>query len=191
MLRSQAWRGEVLKPLLESLTQRGVTADQITLLSAVCGLGFCPAWLYSPIPALMLLALHVLLDGVDGPLARFQKRASLRGSFTDTMADQVVIFATTLTLMTAGMVDVIAGGIYLFVYTVVVALAMVRNSLRIPYSWLVRPRFLVYAAIPADLYLFPGAMNLLLIVCDVMLTLKLASGFYFLRRKLGELETTP
>lgn len=107
------------------------------------------------------------------------------------MADQVVIFATTLTLMTAGMVDVIAGGIYLFVYTVVVALAMVRNSLRIPYSWLVRPRFLVYAAIPADLYLFPGAMNLLLIVCDVMLTLKLASGFYFLRRKLGELETTP
>ena len=47
------------------------------------------------IAALVALSLHVLIDGLDGPLARHLGIASRSGSFTDTMADQVVVVATT------------------------------------------------------------------------------------------------
>ena len=36
-----------------------------------------------------------------------------------------------------------AGGLYVFFYTMVVIFAMVRSALAIPYSWLVRPRFII------------------------------------------------
>ena len=37
---------------------------------------------------------------------------------------------------------------------------MVRNALSIPYRWLLRPCFLVYAAIPVDIYLIDGILDM-------------------------------
>src|SRR5436190_22796325 len=87
MVYWQDLRGWLLAPLLSALTACGVTADHITAASLGCGLLFCPLWLWpvgSPwakAAALAALALHVLLDGLDGPLARHQHVASRRGSF--------------------------------------------------------------------------------------------------------------
>lgn len=58
-----------------------------------------------------------------------------------------------LTLM-----SLVAGGAYVSVYTVVVLFAMARNTLRIPYSWLVRPRFVVYGCIGAESIALPGTL---------------------------------
>lgn len=191
MERNQQWRGRLLAPLLRWLTRIRVSPDHITIVSTLVGLAFCPLYFVDPAWALAALTLHVLLDGLDGPLARFQQRASRRGSFTDTMADQTIIFATTLTLMSAGAVNLIAGSVYLFVYTLVVAFAMIRNALEIPYSWLVRPRFVVYLWIAVELYWLPGSLTWVLIVFDGLLIWKLLTGFYRLRNRLGELEASP
>lgn len=188
MLRNQEWRGRILGPLLKFLTRCRVTPDHITILSTLAGVAFCPLYFMDPMWALLALLAHVLLDGLDGPLARFQNRASRRGSFTDTMADQTIIFVTTLTLMSAGVVNLIPGCTYLFVYTLVVAFAMIRNALKIPYSWLVRPRFIVYAWIAVEIYWLPGSLNYVLATFDAVLSWKLLTGFYKLRNRLGELE---
>lgn len=190
MLRNQQWRGEALRPLLKLLTRVCVSPDHVTVASLLAGLAFYPAWFYSPAAAFALLVLHVLLDGLDGPLARHQNVASRKGSFTDTMADQMVVFATTVAMIVAGEASVIAASIYLFAYTIVVAFAMIRNALEIPYSWLVRPRFVVYVWLPVNLYLLPGSLDWLLIGFDLLLGWKLLTGFYKLRKKLGEVEAT-
>ncbi|MDA0835513.1 MAG: CDP-alcohol phosphatidyltransferase family protein [Planctomycetota bacterium] len=186
MLRNQEWRGQVLRPLLKLLTHIRVSPDLITVASLLAGLAFAPAWFSSPLLAFGLLLLHVLLDGLDGPLARYQNVASRKGSFTDTMADQLVVFATTLTMIVAGEAHVVPASIYLFAYTIVVAFAMIRNSLDIPYSWLVRPRFIVYVWLVVNAYWLPGSLDWVLIAFDGLLSWKLLTGFYNLRKRLGD-----
>ncbi|MBN1591515.1 MAG: CDP-alcohol phosphatidyltransferase family protein [Pirellulales bacterium] len=184
MVLGQKLRARFLAPVVDRLASARVTADHVTLLSTFVGLAFCPLYLWAKPAAFAALAAHVLLDGLDGPLARRSGTAGRRGSLTDSMADQVVIAATTLTLMSQGDVGTAAGGCYVFLYTVVVLFAMARNALGIPYRWLVRPRFFVYAWMPVAIYAWPGTLDYVLWVLNAMLGLKMASGFMQLRQRL-------
>jgi phosphatidylglycerophosphate synthase len=126
------------------------------------------------------------LDGLDGPLARHQGVASPRGSFTDTFTDQIVVTVSTLAWMIAqpSSWNISAGALYVFLYALVVSMAMARNALAVPYSWLVRPRFFVYSAMTLDA-ITPGYLTLATICCcNVLLALKCATGFLALRRQL-------
>jgi phosphatidylglycerophosphate synthase len=188
----QDWRAWFLGPLLRLMGGAGITPDHVTLASLLAGLAFCPLWLWPGNPlwarpaALAGLVLHVLLDGLDGPLARHLGIAGRRGSFTDTLADQIVVTVSTLTLMASAdsSISVWIGGAYPFLYAAVVGFAMVRNALGNPYSWLVRPRFWVYGWIAVDLFLLPGWMNVVLALFAALLGLKMASGFIAIRRSL-------
>ena len=185
MAWSQTWRGALLRPLLDRLAGAGLCANHVTVLSLLAGLGFVPALLDErPALALGLLLLHVLLDGLDGPLARHRCQASDRGSFTDTMADQVVVTASTLAAIHAGHAAAWSGGLYLFLYTLVVAFALVRNALGEPYSWLFRPRFLVFAWFAVEFYWWPGSLDVILWIASALLAVKAVSGFWKVRRRL-------
>lgn len=184
MIATQRWRARLLERSLIRLTRMKVSPDAVTALSFVAGIAFAPVWFFNQAAALALLALHVLLDGIDGPLARFQGVASRRGSFTDTMSDQAVVTAVALTLMIDGVIGALPGGLYIFLYALVAMFAMVRNALAAPYSWLVRPRFVVYAWIIVELFVWPGSLTALLWVCNILLAIKAATGFVRIRKRL-------
>lgn len=184
MLWTQQLRARLLWPLLKLLTACRVTPDHLTLLSLAAGLAFCPFYFLSRPTAFVLLAVHVLLDGLDGPLARHTGVASRRGSFTDTMSDQTVVVATTIALMFERTIGVTAGGAYIFLYTVVVLFAMLRNALSIPYSWLVRPRFFVYGWMLVETWWWPGSIDFVLWTFNALLAVKLLTGFIRIRRRI-------
>ena len=185
MAKSQELRARCLNPFMAILARCGVTPNGLTLLSLACGLAFCPVFIWSSrVAAFALLLLHVILDGLDGPLARYLKIASNRGSMTDTASDQVVVAFSTVTLIHTGFAGVWPGALYIFFYTVVVILAMVRNAMEIPYSWLVRPRFLVFAWTPVEVYLWRGTLDWLLWFVVLLLALKMLTGFIHVRRRL-------
>ncbi len=182
---SQNIRARLLGPLLRTLGANGVRADHLTYLSLLCGLAFCPLFIgESYIFAFAFLFLHVLLDGIDGPLARHLGRAGDRGSFTDTAADQVVVAATTIALIHTGHLSAWAGGCYLFLYTLVVTFAFIRNALKTPYSWLFRPRFIVFAWMVVELYLWSGSLNWVVWSATAILGLKSLTGFIAIRRRI-------
>ncbi|MDF1755467.1 MAG: CDP-alcohol phosphatidyltransferase family protein [Verrucomicrobiales bacterium] len=185
MAWGQRLRARMLGPLLEMLGGNGVRAGHVTFLSLLCGLVFCPFFIAGyPVVALVFLLLHVLLDGLDGPLARYLGRDGARGSFTDTASDQVVVSAVTIAMVYTGMVGAWPGGCYLFLYTIVVTFAMIRNAIKVPYSWLFRPRFLVFGWIAVEVFLWPGTINYLLWGATLLLGLKAVTGFLAIRRKL-------
>jgi phosphatidylglycerophosphate synthase len=192
MIWWQQLRAYVLAPLLVWAERSGIRPDHITLTSLICGLAFCPFWLWpghpiwSKVAALSALLLHVVLDGLDGPLARHLGIASRRGSFTDTLADQIVVTGSALAVMatpTTGL-GVWTGGLYVFLYAMVVAFAMVRNALGVPYSWLIRPRFWVYGWLAVDSFLLPGWLDVVVGVFTAVLAAKMTSGFIAIRRML-------
>jgi phosphatidylglycerophosphate synthase len=195
----QDLRAWLLSPALRLLASCGITPDYVTLASLLIGLAFCPLWLWPGSPAwakpaaLAALVLHVILDGLDGPLARQLGTASRRGSFTDTLADQIVVTASTLALMAAPQPALSAwvGGLYLFLYAVVVGFAMIRNAMGCPYSWLIRPRFWVYGWIAVDQFLLPGWMDVVVGGLAGVLAIKMASGFVAIRRLLHERPVQP
>lgn len=178
----QNFRARALGPLLAWLDKAGITPDVLTFISLIVGviaallLQDHTAW------ALFFLVWHVALDGLDGPLARHQKIESIRGSFTDTMADQAVITAVVLAAVQYGAVGAVAGGLYIFFYTLVVVFAMVRNHLNIPYTWLLRPRFLLYLWLPLEFYLWPGSLNFLIWALNALLLGLSLRGFYRIRK---------
>jgi len=61
---------------------------------------------------------------------------------------------------------------------------MVRNSLLIPYSWLLRPPLILFLAIPCQLLGVPHAIAIFVWRSNAVLGIKLATGFYKLRKRL-------
>ncbi|MEM9282468.1 MAG: CDP-alcohol phosphatidyltransferase family protein [Verrucomicrobiota bacterium] len=182
---SQTLRAKCLRPMLDLLGANGVRADHITLLSLLSGLSFCPFFIAGEyLWAFGFLIFHVLLDGLDGPLARHLGDSGDRGSFTDSTADQIVVTAATIALVYTGYAGAWAGGCYLFLYTLVVAFAMIRNALLVPYSWLFRPRFVIFAWMAVEVFLFPGTLNYVLWMATALLGFKSLTGFLAIRRKL-------
>jgi phosphatidylglycerophosphate synthase len=185
MVWTQELRGWLLRPLLARLHALRISGDHVTFTSLLAGAAFVPLWIAGwPLWALAALAAHALLDGLDGPLARYAGTASRRGSFTDSTADQIVIALVTLALIATGAISGVVGGAYIFLYTLVVAFAMIRNALTTPYSWLFRPRFLVYAWILIEALWWLGSLEFLLWGCCALLACKLASGFVAIRCRL-------
>jgi len=180
----QGLRARLLTPVLAMLTGRRVTANGLTVLSLLAGLGFCPAYFFSRATALALLGVHVGLDALDGPLARHRGTASRRGSLLDTFCDQLVVAATTVTLMYDQVVAPLPGGIYLFLYTVIIAFAMVRNALSIPYTWLVRPRLLVYLWFVVEFYWLRNSIDYVLWGFSGILVIKAITGFIKISRRI-------
>ena len=190
MVWTQKVRGQAFGPLLIICQRLGIRPGHVTFLSLVCGLAFCPLWLaghaWSKAFALAMLVLHVTLDGFDGPLARHLGTASRAGSFTDTVADQIAVSAVALALMTGSLpsLGIWSGGLFIFLYAMVVAFAMVRNALDSPYTWLVRPRFYFYAWIAVEEYLWPGTLDYVVWVFNLLLAVKMLTGFVSIRRML-------
>ncbi|MEM7558358.1 MAG: CDP-alcohol phosphatidyltransferase family protein [Planctomycetota bacterium] len=183
----QRVRARTLAPLLRLLSRLSVSADLITGLSLLIGLAAIALlavgcqW-----TAVVCLALHVLLDGLDGPLARMQGTASPRGSFTDTMADQIVVTGVAIWWIATNPQawPIVIGCSFVFLYTLVVAIAMVRNALEVPYTWLVRPRFFFFAALVIDAIFFFQSAIIVLSISNLLLAMKAGSGFLALRSNL-------
>jgi len=184
MEATQRWRGRIFSPLLDLLTRLGMRPTHLTLLSTTSGLTACVLFMLCKPAAFVMLGLHVLFDGLDGPLARHTGMASRSGTFTDTMSDQLVLTGFTLTLMSAGVLSILPGGLYIFLYAVVVAFAMVRNAMAMPYSWLFRPRFFVFSWCVVDAYLLPGTLDAVFWGSCAVLALKAGSGFVKIRRSI-------
>lgn len=184
MVRTQQARARLFGPLLRLLAACRVTPDHLTVLSLLAGLAFCPLFPVSPAWALVAIALHVAIDGLDGPLARHLGTDSRKGSFTDSMADQTVIAASTITLMWTGTASMLPGVLYIMTYTVVVLFAMARNAMNAPYSWLFRPRFYVYAWIAVETWWWPGSLDYLLWACSAVLGVKVLTGFRRIRQHI-------
>lgn len=182
---SQKIRDISFLPLLKLFTVFGLRPNHITFLSFLFGGGACYLIFSSELKAaLYLLFIHVLLDGMDGPLARHQNLSSNAGSFVDTLVDQIIIASVAIVLMERGILSILPGSIYIFVYTAVIAFSMVRNAIKIPYLWMLRPRFIVYLWLIFEFTIFPNTVDWVIWLCNVILIINFQDGFRQLKKNI-------
>lgn len=151
--RFQSGRDGVLSPLIGLLARLGVTPDHLSLLGVLCLGGFALLVLRDPLtPATAAWAsgfilAHVLLDGLDGPLARRLGTAGPAGALVDMLCDHGGLVIVVWVLSAAGLVDGTLGNVYVFTYTLAVVWIVWLNMLGRPFRWVLRTKYLTYGMI--------------------------------------------
>ena len=146
------FRYDIFRPLLIRLGRLGLRPNHVTVASFLAVLvGFPLFWgakLYGW--AFAALALHVILDGFDGPLAQaLDQHGTAQGALMDMSNDVtgLVIVILTVSYFNAGAgpsVNVFIGTVYAITYLYLTIFAVAQNLLDIRYAYVVKTKYPVY-----------------------------------------------
>ncbi len=137
---TEEWREAALKPLLRLFVIIGINAHALSTLRILLAAAFPLLVLTYQRTAWLCIAVSILLDAVDGALARFAKTASDRGKFIDVFADQL-----TFSLLAVGLLRLlpelsIALTVSAFAIPALYLLVAVADNEKKPSDWLIRPQ---------------------------------------------------
>lgn len=189
--RFQKVRDGVFGPFVRLLIRCRVTADLISLLSLLQLVPFGYLLLTAEDSQQIAIAsvfvwLHVILDALDGPIARTTGTAGPAGAFTDMCVDHSGMLITTCLLTAAELINPTAAVAYVSSYTVAVAFTIWLNMIGHPFKLVIRTKYLLYALVTAyglfDVN-FIGPAVVLFCVIHVIFAV---AGFCKLRRILRD-----
>jgi phosphatidylglycerophosphate synthase len=98
--------------------------------------------------ALFMLWFAMLIDGLDGSLARYKKMASDKGKFTDMMCDSINFTLVMVGFVIAGLVNPILAIIYVYFMLLLKVFIIVKRQLTQESDWLVHPMAGFFPNIP-------------------------------------------
>ena len=150
--RFQKIRDGLFGPLVRLLVRCRVTADLISLLSLLQLVPFGYLLLKAESPqqvgiASIFVWLHVILDALDGAVARSMGTAGSAGAFTDMCVDHSGMLITACILTAAELVSPTAAVAYVSSYTVAVAFTIWLNMIGQPFKLVIRTKYLLYGLV--------------------------------------------
>jgi len=140
----QQLRDRMLLPILKLLKKLDVSANFISYAGLFLLTGFVYYASVKPVIASLFLISHIVLDGLDGPLARYNKRNGASGAFTDIICDHTGMAVVVLTLIGTGLVNPLIASTYIYAYTILVIFLIIRNKLGVPAKFAIRTKYYVY-----------------------------------------------
>ena len=172
-------------PLLKLFKSAGISPNTITLVSLACGVlsGIFIFFRYLS-AAVVFLILHLFLDGIDGTLAIYLKKRTFQGGIFDVTTDLIVLFFITAGLTAINLMNPLLSLWFIFVYVSIVVISVVRNQLKIPYKIVLRPRLLLYAFFLIYFIANVNLFNMLLWVCNIIMSISFVSGTYAMLKGL-------
>lgn len=142
-----AFRYSLFGPFLTPLARLGIRADHITGASFFVILVGFPL-LYGARQyglAFWVLALHILLDGLDGPMARLEgSKGSGHGALMDMTNDVTGMVVVIITASFFGPIPWFLGATYVITYLYLSIFAVAQNLLGIRYAYVVKTKYTIY-----------------------------------------------
>lgn len=132
----------------------------------------------SPVYFICGIWLHVILDGLDGSLARFQKKETSSGALIDVLCDHIGIISSAVFLVHFSYVNAVYVLIFSVLYTFIIFSSFLLGYLNIPYNYALRPRIFVYLAITLDFFYAKSISNPLIIIFSAIMFLSVFEGLY-------------
>ena len=162
-----AWRDGLLAPTYRALARRNVHADTVTLISILLVLlFFVPLFVLKRYVAAWIALLgHVLLDALDGPMARTSGYSSNRGALADIMNDisgMVVVVAATAY---AGWIDPTVAVLYVASYLYLIFFTIGLNLLGAGFRVVLKSKYWYYVALVVTVHTGRGVLNPFAAVC--------------------------
>ena len=187
--RFQKVRDGLFGPLVRLLIRCRVTADLISLLSLAQLVPFGYLVLTAEDSQQIAIAsvfvwLHVILDALDGPIARTTGTAGPAGAFTDMCVDHSGMLITTCILTAAELVNPTAAVAYVSSYTVAVAFTIWLNMIGHPFKLVIRTKYLLYALVTVYGMFSANFIGQAVVLFCVIHVIFAIAGFCKLRRIL-------
>lgn len=130
----------ILNPLLGSLTRAGIRPSGITHARLVIGLiGLTILVTGKPFIGACILLLALILDSLDGGLARYQKRFSDRGTFLDRAADYTIYSASVIAMHSLGEIGSVSAIYHIYIMFSAVILSIIAKNEQEPTDWIIKP----------------------------------------------------
>ena len=172
-------------PLVRLLAALGVSPNAVSCVGPALGLAF--VWLVRRDLRLSfgVWTLSVLVDGVDGALARYLGCESEFGALVDALADHTREALIVVGLTASGALAPLWGSLYPFVYAMFNVTLFLANRNGVPAPWAIKSWMVLYPGIA--LYLLSGH-NLLDIATSAsiaLMVLVIAPELFRLSQRMG------
>ena len=137
-------RDRILAPAVDFLVRHEITPNRVSIIGVLALLAVCLMPPSLALLATLFMALYVLCDGIDGPLARRLEVIHDGGSLVDIVADQLgVVF-----LSAAAIHHLDAWGpamvVFASAYLIFIALAVYGNSIGVEMHKVIRAKYLFF-----------------------------------------------
>jgi len=143
--KSQKIRDQLFSPLCAVLTKMGIKPDHLSYLNLLMIVPFAYFFQTIPFVSFGVLVVSILIDAVDGCLARFQKISSEKGALLDIASDHFVFFGVLLTLICFRTLDGFWGSLYSLNYLLMIVLVIVMRSINLHVFPILRSKYYFYA----------------------------------------------
>jgi phosphatidylglycerophosphate synthase len=150
----QKVRDVFFEPLCVLLTKIGIKPNYLSYFNAALAIPFVFFLTASPIISFGVLMLSLLLDSVDGCLARHQKVMNESGALLDIGVDHFILFTVLLGLIYTKTIDGFWGAAYGINYLLLVVLVIAMRSLKVSVVPIVRSKYYLYLV--WALFIFTG-----------------------------------
>ena len=130
----------LFRPICVFLSDRGVSPDSISDLR--CFLGVAGIILFSigfKWPGVSLFILSLVMDSIDGGIARYLKIGTDRGTFIDKIADYTIYCASVISMVFLEEVGGFAGSYHIAVVFAAIILKVVAENEGKKTDWLIDP----------------------------------------------------
>ena len=137
-------RDRILAPAVDFLVRHDITPNRVSIVGVLALLAVCLMPPSLAFLATLFMALYVLCDGIDGPLARRLDVIHDGGSLVDIVADQLgVVFLSAAAIHHLG-----AWGpamvVFASAYLIFIALAVYGNGIGVEMRKVVRAKYLFF-----------------------------------------------
>ena len=113
--------------------------SHVTAIRFILLIAFLPLWINEHYYiAVLLLAINIILDIVDGDLARILSRDSDIRKFEDVMVDNTMVVVFPLALIWQGLIPGFLGAYYIFILTLSWWLSVIKRNEELQSNWLFR-----------------------------------------------------
>lgn len=180
------WKSVFLKPLMKLFAHLGFTPDGLSIFGALIAfLGFGLSFVLDDAFYFFIgVWLHMLIDGLDGTLARFLGKVQLKGSFVDVLADYLVIILMSIFVYYFNDADFLGVFLYTIFYTFLQFAAFILNYVGRPYEAILRPRLILYAGFSIDFLFGTDSVNVILYTCTLVMFIFVVQGVLKLKQVL-------
>jgi phosphatidylglycerophosphate synthase len=168
----------IFAPIIWTLNKLRITANMISITSALVVLGFFFWSIYTNNPTYFIIALWIqlLLDTIDGPLARYQKKDTIHGTIMDASCDHFGIIMASVFMIYFGFANPTLIIIYTVLYTIVVILAFKLLFQGKRYEVLIRPGGFIYMILTVDYLWGFSFTNIAVLVATVLFLMFTVQG---------------
>jgi len=147
--KSQDYRSTQLDVVWEFFTHFGVTANHLTFLRFWVGPLYVILFPTRPMTMFLVLLVAMLVDLLDGGLARYQNKAGDRGKFWDVLVDHTNYVLPIFALLFFPIVSPINIAYHLLILPIVFLLATIKESEFTKTDWIIHPHYSIVYLKPA------------------------------------------